>query len=106
MAKSAPNRLGPEIREKRRHTLIRVSIDCDQAAPLPSTLHDIQPLWSPILVLRLLLELGSRPRFVRSEIDTENTPSQDRIAIVPWCKGACAMVRAAGRCLRQELKAV
>jgi hypothetical protein len=35
MAKSAPDRLGPEIRVKRRHILIRVSIDLDQTAPLP-----------------------------------------------------------------------
>src|SRR6516165_9803453 len=35
MTKSAPNMLGPEVRAKRRHTPIRVSIDWGQTAPLP-----------------------------------------------------------------------
>src|SRR3954464_6054988 len=35
MAKSAPNRLGPEVRARRKNTLIRVSIVWDQTAPLP-----------------------------------------------------------------------
>ena len=35
IAKSAPNRLGLEVRAKTRHTLIGVSIDWNETAPLP-----------------------------------------------------------------------